>query len=335
MLWHWLTRALRRPRRAAALPLPPVAAGQVAVTYAGHATALIRYANLAIVCDPMLGRWCRGVHREVLPGLSPAELGDVELILLSHSDPDHLHPPTLAQLPRSATVVLPQRAAQRVSHLGFARVVELGVGQSVQHRRVDVSTVAVRYGDARAPALGYVLRGDGPSVFFCGDSGYFSGFEEIGRRFRPDLALLPIGGYAPSSFRARHMSPLDALQAFEDLRARVLLPIRHGTFALSYEQVHDPERWLAELVTERHLDPYVSLLAPGESRVFVTPERARSHDDAGDEPESDEDDDEAADGTPAEPASDPVGEADPPPRHRDPAVQPPQPATLAGAAEGH
>ena len=33
------------------------------------------------------------------------------------------------------------------------------------------------------------------------------------------------------------MSPLDALYAFEDLRARLLVPIHHGAFALSYEQL--------------------------------------------------------------------------------------------------
>jgi hypothetical protein len=70
------------------------------------------------------------------------------------------------------------------------------------------------------------------------------------------------------------MSPLDALYAFEDLRARVMVPIRHGTFALSYERMNDPERWLAELVAERHLERFVVKLAAGESRVFVPPAAA-------------------------------------------------------------
>jgi hypothetical protein len=67
------------------------------------------------------------------------------------------------------------------------------------------------------------------------------------------------------------MSPLDALYAFEDLRARLMIPIHHGAFALSYERVDEPARWLGELVRERGLDAHVRILAPGESELFVTP----------------------------------------------------------------
>jgi L-ascorbate metabolism protein UlaG (beta-lactamase superfamily) len=207
----------------------------------------------------------------VEPGLSPAEFENVELILISHEHRDHLHRETLARLPRSATVVLPPRTARHVSDLGFARVLEIAPGQSVEHRGVAVYSQAVRH-ECSAPVLSYVIRGDGPSVYFCGDSGYFSGFAEIGRRFRPDIALLPIGGYHPAPFRERHMSPLDALYAFEDLCARVMIPHHYGAFPLSYERLEDPADWLAKLVAERALAAYVLPLAPGESRVFARPE---------------------------------------------------------------
>ncbi len=270
LVLHWMRRWFARPARPHVEPLPDVARGQVAISFAGHATVLVRYKNLSIACDPMLGRWVGASKRAVAPGLSPADLHNVNLILISHADRDHLHLPTLAKLPRAATVVVPPRTAHYVSKLGFARVVELGIGQSLEHRRVDIATAAVRHaGPGGAGALCYVIRGDGPSVFFCGDSGYFSGFAEVGRRYRPDIALLPIGGYRPQSFREQHMSPLDALYAFEDLQSRVMVPIRHGAFALSYEHLHDPSRWLAELVRDRELEPYVAALEAGESRVFT------------------------------------------------------------------
>jgi L-ascorbate metabolism protein UlaG (beta-lactamase superfamily) len=272
LVLEWMRRWFMRPARPQVEPLPDVSRGQVAITFAGHASVLIRYANLGIVCDPMLGRWVGISKRAVAPGLSPADLHNVNLILISHAHRDHLHLPTLARLPRAATVVVPPRTAQLVSRLGFARVVELGIGQSLQHRRVDIATAAVRHaGTGDAGAMSYVIRGDGPSVFFCGDSGYFSGFAEVGRRYRPDIAVLPIGGYRPLSFRDRHMSPLDALYAFEDLQSRVMVPIHHGAFSLSYEHLHDPARWLAELVRDRGLDAYVVALESGASRVFTDP----------------------------------------------------------------
>jgi L-ascorbate metabolism protein UlaG (beta-lactamase superfamily) len=271
LLLHWLGRTIRRPRRVTTATLPPVEAGQVAVTWGGHSTVLVRTHDLSVLCDPMLGRSVHGVKREVAAGLSDRALESTNLVLLSHVAPDHLHLPTLKKVPRAATVVVPQRTAPLVSPLGFARLVELAVGESIDHRGLHVEATPVKHGDRDHPAQSYVLRGDGPSLFFCGASGYFDGFARIGERYQPDVALLPIAGYWPPSFRERHMSPIDALYAFEDLRARLMIPIGHGTFALSYELLRDPERWMADLVRAQDLDGYVVRLQPGESRVFVAP----------------------------------------------------------------
>lgn len=277
LIMHWLGRWLRRPKRANVTPLPTVVPGQVGISFSGHATVLLRYANRNIVCDPMLGKWVKGVKRAVMPGLTPADLHDVDIILISHAHQDHLHRPTLAALPKSATVILPPRTAQFVSDLGFARVVELSPDQSIQDHGVDIATARVHHGDETSMTMSYIIRGDGPSVYFCGDSGYFPGFARIGQDYAPDIALLPIGGYAPLSFRERHMSPLDALYALEDLGSRVMIPIHHGAFSLSYERLDEPVRWLVELVHERGLEDFVIPMEPGESRVFVPPSESYAH----------------------------------------------------------
>jgi L-ascorbate metabolism protein UlaG (beta-lactamase superfamily) len=272
LLGHWMARWFRAPRPAARDPVPAVEAGQLAITFGGHATVIARYRELAIAFDPMLGRWIGGVRRAVEPGVAPADFADVRLVLISHRHADHLHVPTLRRMPRAATVVVPTGAAGWVSGLGFARVVELLPWADLELRGVQVSAAPVSHGDADlARGLAYVLRGDGPSAFLCGDSGYFSGFAAIGERFAPDIALLPVGGFLPASFRSRHMSPLDALYAFEDLRARVLIPIHHGAFALSYEQLDEPARWLLELARARAVRDHVHVLAAGQTERFVSP----------------------------------------------------------------
>lgn len=272
LLLAWLAGWFRPPRRAAVEPLPVVACGELGITFAGHATLLARYADVTVAFDPMLGMRIGPIPRAVEPGLSPAEMHDVDLVLISHAHPGHLDRRTLRKLPRSATIVVPPRTAHLVSGLGFARVIELGIGQSLQHRRLDVACTPVRHSVGRGgTACSYVIRGDGPSLFFCADSAYFSGFVEIGRRYRPDIAALPIGGYVPRGLRDGHMSPLDAIYAFEDLGARVLVPIHYGAFALSYETLDDPLRWLAQLVAERGLERHVCVLPPGASRRFTRP----------------------------------------------------------------
>jgi L-ascorbate metabolism protein UlaG (beta-lactamase superfamily) len=275
LVGHWVSRWFRAPRPATREPLPLIEPGQLAITFAGHATVIARYAGLAVAFDPMLGRWIGGARRAVEPGASAGDLADVGLILISHRHADHLHLPTLRGLPRAATVVVPAGAAAALSSLGFARVIELAPGADLELRGVHVIAAATSHGDGElAHGLSYVVRGDGPSAYLCGDSGYFSGFADVGARLAPDVAVLPIGGFLPVSFRARHMSPLDALYAFEDLRARVMIPIHHGAFALSYEQIDEPARWLVELARARGVRDHVLVMAPGQTERFVQPTAA-------------------------------------------------------------
>jgi L-ascorbate metabolism protein UlaG (beta-lactamase superfamily) len=269
---HWMAGWWRPPRPARHEPIPRIDPGQLAITFGGHATALLRYAQLDIAFDPMLGRWLGGVRRAQDAGLAAGDLDRTGLVLISHRHRDHLHVPTLAKLPRKATVVVPPGGAAAVSSLGFARVVELAAGGDLEMRGVQIHATPMAHGDApEARGISYIVRGDGPSVFLCGDGAYFSGFADVGARFAPDVALLPIAGFVPASFRARHMSPLDALYAFEDLRARLMIPIHHGAFSLSYERLGEPARWLAQLVKERGLEAHVRMLQPGETEVFVPP----------------------------------------------------------------
>lgn len=152
----------------------------------------------------------------------------------------------------------------------FRKVIELEPGgtHELPHLGLQVTAVAARHrvGGGR-PALGFVVRGDGPTVYASGDTGYFAGFAEIGARFHPDVALLPISSYRPRSLRRGHLSPLDAIYAFEDLGAQLLVPIHHGDFALGYEPLGEPAAWLRELERARRLEGRVAWLEPGQSCV--------------------------------------------------------------------
>jgi L-ascorbate metabolism protein UlaG (beta-lactamase superfamily) len=270
LILSWAASWLRGSARPVMEPLPSIGSGEVGVTWIGHASTVVRYHQLVVALDPNLASHIGAARRAVAPGLAAAELQDVGLILASNGEPDHLHPASLAKLPRSATVVVPPRCAELVSPLGFARVVELGVGQTLSHRGVEVASLPVRH---RSPggrgACAWMLRGDGPSVYCCGASGYGPHFLEAGRAQRPDVAILPIGGFWPRPLRADFMSPLDAIYAFEDLQARLMVPIRYGTFQLSYERLEEPLRWLAALVEQRGLADHVAALPPGASRKFA------------------------------------------------------------------
>ena len=166
-------------------------------------------------------------------------------------------------------MIVPPQCQLLVRRVGLLKVEELEPGRGYRANDVEVTAVPVRhsgsrgFGDyARRGACGYIVRTPRHVVYVAGDTGYFSGFVEIGRRFRPDIVLLPIAGYEPAGFREEHMSPLDAVYAFEDLGARVMIPTSYGSFPLSYEPLEAPLEWLQEIMRARGL-PLCGAQAPG------------------------------------------------------------------------
>jgi L-ascorbate metabolism protein UlaG (beta-lactamase superfamily) len=258
-----------RPQR-----VPRPRPGHLALTFVGHATVMMTTAETRVLTDPLLVDFLLGLRRAQAAALHPEDMAEVGLVLISHAHHDHLHVPSLRRLPKSATIVVPPRCAGLVERAGFARVVVLEPGEELVQGDATITAVAARHDGARGlyrwrGAAGYVVRTGRVSAYFAGDTGYFSGFEEIGRRLHPQVALLPIAGYEPLAMRESHMSPLDALYAFEDLRAEVLIPIGHGSFPLGYEPIEEPLRWLEELAGERQLGPKLLALRHGETSTFA------------------------------------------------------------------
>jgi L-ascorbate metabolism protein UlaG (beta-lactamase superfamily) len=266
-----LPAALGGPLQLTRRPPPPIpipASGECSITFIGHATALIRYARARLLTDPLFARSLYSLRRLRPAGLPDGALESIDAVLISHAHVDHLHRASLERIDRSATIVVP--AGVRVPRLGFANVVAMRPGDVTSIAGLDITAVAAQHrvgflGHGRA--LGYLVRGDGPTVYFAGESGYFSGFMEVGARYRPDVALLPISGYRPRALRRDHLSPLDALYAFEDLGAQLMVPIHHGAFALGYEPPAEPLIWLRSLASQRKLEDRIAWLEPGESCV--------------------------------------------------------------------
>ncbi|KAI0259842.1 N-acyl-phosphatidylethanolamine-hydrolyzing phospholipase D [Gloeopeniophorella convolvens] len=93
-------------------------------------------------------------------------------------------------------------------------------------------------------------------LYFAGDTGYRTvrdeedeetvpvcpAFAEVGERFGGvDVALLPIGAYAPRAMWSNlHASPADAVRMFRDVKAKKALAMHWGTWVLTTEPVLEP-----------------------------------------------------------------------------------------------
>jgi len=273
---RFLRRAARQlltaPRRSEPRRVGHPGPGQIAVTFVGHATVMLTTPLARVLTDPYLGDCFLGLRRAEAACLHADDADDVNLILISHAHRDRLDLASLRRLAGRAAVLVPPRCGSLVKGLGLGRVVEIAPGQSFEFADVEVTAVAARHEGARGlfdrtwrGACGYIVRSAGANVYFAGGTAYFSGFEEIGRRLHPDVALLPVAGYEPPALREDSMSPLDAVQAFTDLGAKLLVPVGYGSFPLGYEPLDEPLAWLRQICAERGMLGQLAVLGHGET----------------------------------------------------------------------
>ena len=116
----------------------------------------------------------------------------------------------------------------------------------------EASTAAPRY--LGEPAGFVVGLEDGRRVYFAGDTNVFGDMRLIGELYRPDIAILPIGGHYT-------MGPREAALAVELLGAREVLPIHWGTFPIL---AGTPDELRAELAKRSLEDVVVHAPEPGE-----------------------------------------------------------------------
>jgi L-ascorbate metabolism protein UlaG (beta-lactamase superfamily) len=64
------------------------------------------------------------------------------------------------------------------------------------------------------------------------------------------------------------MGPDEAVKAFRDLRAKILVPMHYGTFRLSFEAMDEPLRWLREIAARENLTKKLRVLNEGAPVVF-------------------------------------------------------------------
>lgn len=243
--------------------------GKVRVTWVGHATVLAQFGDHTVIFDPNWANWHGPVKRQRVPGLNLCDLPDIDLVLVSHAHFDHLHKPSLRVLEAKQGIVIPKGSRGLVKYLKFSAIHEMEVWKESQIAGMRVVHTpshhwGARYGTDTNRDYGGFLVGSGDrKVFHAGDSAYFEGFKEIGEREDICLAILPIGAYEAPSGRDVHMNPEEALDAFEDLGAQLMMPMHYGTFPLGNEHPDEPIQRLFMEAKKRGLEKRVIIPEAG------------------------------------------------------------------------
>ncbi len=248
--------------------------GKVEVLWLGHSAFRITSpGGKVIVIDPWLQT--RGNTPPAFKDL--AALGKVDTILVTHGHPDHVtDAPALAKMHNvrvyaSSTLlrtlaevgVLPPELGGPMNKSGT--VTPLGPDIKITMVKAEHSSEYVwrnpatgkdeiRYGGEPG---GFIIElENGFKIYHMGDTGLFGDMKFIGEYYKPDLALVPIGGTLGTN------AQLGAYAMREFVKPRFAIPMHFGTFPMLAGKPEDFAKGLEGSSTR------VIVMKPGEEVKF-------------------------------------------------------------------
>src|SRR5262245_50419826 len=238
------------------------------ITRLVHGSAVIDFRETRILLDPWYSPTPPlGPSEDV--GISLENLPPMRGILITHQHDDHFDAETLRDYPnKELRVIVPPGLGATIRAMGYEDVVELDQWDRSQIGSAIVTAVPARHD---VPEDGYVLQGNGVTLYVAGDTAFDEKlFHEVAARFPEiDVALLPVGGIRSFGHRI-DMTPDEAADAYKILQPAHVIPYHYGLtgpfpFVTS---ASDPEKTFQTDITGasgKHNKGVVVILQPGES----------------------------------------------------------------------
>ena len=251
----------------------------------GHSTMLLKLRGEFWLTDPVFSeraspfQWI-GPKRFHQPPISIANLPPIKGVILSHDHYDHLDYDAIRQLAdKVGYFITTKGVGDTLVEWGVSakKVRQLDWWESTDVEGIRLVATPAQHFSGRGLTDGnrtlwasWVILADDLRLFFSGDSGYFSAFKEIGKRYGPfDLTMIETGAY-DHEWPDVHMQPEQSLQAHLDLRGKHLLPIHNGTFDLALHVWQDPFERIVALAEQRGVPVSTPLM--GERLSLTKPQ---------------------------------------------------------------
>jgi L-ascorbate metabolism protein UlaG (beta-lactamase superfamily) len=221
----------------------------VVITHIDTACVLLNINGFNILTDPTLDRAGRLYHhgyggfssKTSNPAVPAEQLQAIDLVLLSH----HQHKDNFDVAGRRLTEGVPLVLSTPAACRELPNAVGLGAWQHMdiatdKVRNLRITATPAQHRPWWVPefvsgkVIGFVLEFEGQEngvLYISGDTVYFPGIDEVGRRFKIDTGIFHLGGvqfrYLTGCGRYT-MDSHDLVRAVNVLRPRTIIPVHYN-----------------------------------------------------------------------------------------------------------
>ncbi len=268
--------------------LDALSSDQIHLVKLGHSSVLLKVVGEYWLIDPVFSDRASpfsfmGPERFQPTPISMDELPPIDKVLISHNHYDHLDRMAIEHLATiSQQFLVPIGVEGDLQHWGVDsdKIISFDWWQEQAAADVLVAFTPAQHFSGRGLSDrnatlwgGWVIKTATDSLYFSGDSGYFSGFKTIGEKYGPfDLTLIETGAYN-SDWADIHLLPEEAVQAHIDLGGITMLPVHNGTFDLAFHPWYEPLVRVSKAADEQQ----VRLTTPLVGEVFSVKQAPLRH----------------------------------------------------------
>ena len=226
------------------------------ITTLGHSAVMIEGKDRILV-DPFLtGN----------PAASTtADKVDCDIICITHGHGDHLGDVVGIARRTGAVVASIVEMSDWLEKLGV-KSVGFNMGGTAKVGNTSITMVPAFHSSSigapglefsAAMAVGMVID-SGRVVYHAGDTCVFSDMKLIGELYKPDVAMLPIGGFYT-------MDPVQAAMAVALIRPNIAVPMHYGTWPQIDADPKEFEKLVKMRVAKDGRQTKIRILKPGQS----------------------------------------------------------------------
>jgi L-ascorbate metabolism protein UlaG (beta-lactamase superfamily) len=251
------------------------------IVWLGHASFYIQLGKKKILIDPIFGKM-PFLSRFAKTPCAATDYKNIDYLLISHSHRDHCDKNSLKIISANN----PQ--LQIFTGLGLDKILKkwfpkneiqaAGWFQQFNlNHQLKIFYVPSRHwskrwlnDDNKTLWGGFIIQFNEQTIYFMGDSGFGKHFELIAEKFpAPDICLMGVGAFRPEWFMGpSHISPANAVKAFNQIKGKKFVPMHYGTFDLSDEPLSEPISLLKEMEKNNMINGVLAVLKVGEQLII-------------------------------------------------------------------